>query len=86
MRPEAWHSTRVDEVGRESTQQFASSGHNDLERYLNLSMERLRRPFLSRLTGLLWRILSKLVVHYLMWISSSGRAPSAYYALEAREG
>lgn len=49
MRPEAWRLTGDDAIDEEVKQQFINSGRDDMERYLNLSLERLTQDFLVKI-------------------------------------
>jgi asparagine synthase (glutamine-hydrolysing) len=48
MRPEAQRAMKCDEVERESAARFHAAGRDDLERYLNLTLERLTQSFLVK--------------------------------------
>ena len=49
MRPEAWKITEGDSVDYDVKQKFIKSGRNDMERYLNLRIERLTQDFLVKI-------------------------------------
>lgn len=49
MRQEAWRLTGEDELENEDAGNFRLSGHNDLEMYLNITLERLIQSFLVKI-------------------------------------